>query len=168
MTASEPLTLEEEHAMQQSWALDESKLTFIVLSHVVDGTENGSPDTERHLGGMVGDANLYFTDFDDPRGRPEIEVMIAESGARRKGIGYEAVRLIMQYAVQNIPSIHTFVAKISLKNEASLSLFRDKLGFSQRSISEVFGEVTMEKQLNTSDVSEWTALKIERYSEQIN
>ena len=31
LTASEPLTLDEEHQMQNNWQIDDDKLTFIIL-----------------------------------------------------------------------------------------------------------------------------------------
>ncbi|KAJ3117619.1 N-acetyltransferase 9 [Physocladia obscura] len=166
MTASEPLSLAEEYEMQQSWAVDETKLTFIVLSPFMRPSESSNNISLkddlllRIGGGMVGDVNLYFTDFEDPMGRPEIEVMIAEPSMRRKGIALEALQLLMHYAVTNIPSIHTFVAKISLKNNASRALFTKKLGFVQVSISEVFGEVTLEKKVSAAAFNEFAPLKI--------
>ncbi|KAJ3382563.1 N-acetyltransferase 9 [Chytriomyces hyalinus] len=172
MTASEPLSLKEEYEMQQSWAIDESKMTFIVLSKLLQSDNNSNnkspppPQEQQLLGRMVGDVNLYFTDFEDAMGRPEIEVMIAEPSVRRKGLGLEALQLIMQYAVERVPSIHTFVAKVSLKNDASRALFTKKLGFVEVSVSQVFGEVTLEKKVEKSDfagrtllVSEYKALK---------
>ncbi|KAJ3029141.1 UNVERIFIED_CONTAM: hypothetical protein HDU68_012910 [Siphonaria sp. JEL0065] len=155
MTASEPLSLQEEHDMQKSWAIDETKLTFIVLSLNMDGSLNGSPASEVQIlkAGMVGDVNLYFTDFEDPLGKPEIEVMIAESAVRRKGVGLEALKLIMKYAMQNVPGIHTFVAKISLKNEASRTLFTQKLGFKEVKIVEAFEEVTLERAVTAAEFS---------------
>ncbi|KAI9338249.1 GNAT domain-containing protein [Obelidium mucronatum] len=156
MTASEPLSIEEEYEMQKSWAVDETKLTFIVLSPGMDGAKNSSPASEVDIlkAGMVGDVNLYFTDFEDPLGKPEIEVMIAEPSMRRKGVGLEALQLIMKYAMQHVPSIHTFVAKISLKNEASRALFTQKLGFIEVRIVEAFGEVTLEKTVTAADFND--------------
>ncbi|GJN08794.1 hypothetical protein PR202_ga26750 [Eleusine coracana subsp. coracana] len=68
---------------------------------------------------MVGDVNIYMNDPDDSQ-LAEIEIMIAEQ-----------------------KRIHTFKAKISESNTASLKLFR-KLGFKDASYSAVFKEVTLE------------------------
>ena len=45
---------------------------------------------------MAGDVNVFFNDPDDPH-KCEIDVMIAEAKFRRKGFGYEAVRLMIAY-----------------------------------------------------------------------
>jgi len=63
--------------------------------------------------------------------------------SRGKGIGQEAILLMMAFAVEKY-GIATFRAKISESNMASLKLFR-KLGFKDASHSAVFKEVTLEK-----------------------
>jgi RimJ/RimL family protein N-acetyltransferase len=135
-TASEPLSLDEEYEMQASWAEDEKKCTFIVLC--VSNRESLSTPASS-VASMVGDVNLYFNDHDDARAG-EIEIMIADVAARRKGIAQEALRLMMGYAVHEL-GVRTFVAKIGFDNEKSIALFR-KLGFAERSTSEVFRETT--------------------------
>nr|XP_030143611.3 N-acetyltransferase 9 isoform X1 [Taeniopygia guttata] len=89
LTASEPLSLEQEYEMQRSWRDDADKCTFIVL------------DSERWPGqaeenSMVGDVNLFLTNSEDPT-VGEIEIMIAEPSCRGRGFGKEATLLMMAY-----------------------------------------------------------------------
>ncbi|KAJ3100072.1 hypothetical protein HDU97_002508 [Phlyctochytrium planicorne] len=90
---------------------------------------------------MVGDVNLYFNDHDDPYSA-EIEIMIAESSMRRKGIGINALQMMMRYGIEEL-GVTTFTAKISLSNAPSLQLFTNLLGFEQVSTSEIFQEATL-------------------------
>ncbi|XP_015690399.1 N-acetyltransferase 9-like protein isoform X1 [Oryza brachyantha] len=139
-TASEPLSLDQEFDVHRSWTLDPLKHTFIVLDkELIDGEfVVGNPHTEA----MVGDVNIYMNDPDDLR-LAEIEIMIAEhKRCRGKGLGQEAILIMMAFAVEKY-GIHTFRAKISESNMASLKLFR-KLGFKDASYSAVFKEVTLD------------------------
>lgn len=118
-TASEPLTLDEEYAMQRSWREDRDKLTFIVclpldslpsFSHIVRGGVDDSPER------MIGDINLFLLpaedDDDDGDGDDdtlqskagsessvigEIELMIALSNLRRRGYGRAALLSFLGY-----------------------------------------------------------------------
>ena len=90
MTASEPLTLEEEYAMQKSWREDNDKCTFIVVSR--------RPEEVPEIDRMAGDVNIYLHPWDEP-GHAEIEVMIAEEEFRRQGFAREAITLMMQYGM---------------------------------------------------------------------
>ncbi|CAG9463627.1 unnamed protein product [Pedinophyceae sp. YPF-701] len=135
LTASEPLSLEEEFAMQVSWRDDKDKLTFIILDHT-GPPGAGEPPVPAccsavcgHAGGaMCGDVNLFFNDHDDEK-TAEIDVMVAVPSSRRKGIAREAVRMMMAYAAADLRT-RRFVAKVKSGNEPSLALFRS-LGYAE-------------------------------------
>ncbi|KAF9324035.1 N-acetyltransferase 9 [Podila minutissima] len=143
MTASEPLTLTEEYEMQDSWHLDEEKCTFIILAREPGQVITASNVLEQK---MVGDVNLFFNDHDDPHSA-EIEIMIAEPNYRRKGMGLEAIRMMITYARQSLGT-KRITAKISTDNKGSIQLFLTQLGFVQISFSQIFEEVTLEKVLS--------------------
>ncbi|XP_054702941.1 alpha/beta-tubulin-N-acetyltransferase 9 isoform X3 [Grus americana] len=91
LTASEPLSLEQEYEMQRSWRDDTDKCTFIVLD-----TERWSGQAHADEDCMVGDVNLFLTDTEDPT-LGEIEIMIAEPSYRGRGFGKEATLMMMSY-----------------------------------------------------------------------
>ncbi|CAM9577469.1 unnamed protein product [Discosporangium mesarthrocarpum] len=148
MTASEPLSLEEEYAMQVSWREDPFKCTFIVLAKGEgDGEgEEGDmkfearPCPEAWLQAMAGDVNLFFTDTSN-LSMCEVEVMIAEERWRRKGLGEEAVLLLMRYALDTM-GVKTFFCKIGDANTPSRRLF-EKLGYKAHSYVEAFKETEL-------------------------
>lgn len=120
MTASEPLTKEEEYEMQQTWRDDAKKCTFIVLSN--DREECGTVLPDDLLSVMAGDVNMFLNDRDDPS-VAELEVMIAEEKYRRRGYGQEAVELMMHYGV-TVLGITRFYVKINQANTPSLDMFK--------------------------------------------
>lgn len=101
-------------------------------------THNCPDRTE--IDSMVGDVNLFL---DDSSSCAEIDVMIAERSHQRRGLGSEAVRLMMQYGICEL-GVKTFYAKIKENNEQSLKMFQTKFGFKEVSRSAVFSEVTLE------------------------
>ncbi|KAF9554047.1 hypothetical protein CPC08DRAFT_767056 [Agrocybe pediades] len=118
LTASEPLTLEEEYEMQEKWQSDEDKLTFIILARESESTtqtlemsETLSPDDERlKKHPMVGDVNIFLHgdirsastpkegEEEEEEFTAEVEIMIAEPSFRRKGLAYDALQLMLGYA----------------------------------------------------------------------
>ncbi|XP_040924608.1 N-acetyltransferase 9 isoform X2 [Betta splendens] len=136
LTASEPLTLDQEYSMQKSWRDDEDKCTFIILDKQ-QWAASGAEDEQC----MVGDVNLFLTDPTDPT-LAELEVMIAEPSYRGRGVGKEVTRMMMCYGVTKL-GIKKFQAKIGLDNDVSISMFK-KLHFQEASVCRVFREVTLE------------------------
>ncbi|KAJ1129962.1 hypothetical protein NDU88_008322 [Pleurodeles waltl] len=146
LTASEPLTLEQEFEMQRSWRDDNDKCTFIVL----DGkkwADTACTDDDC----MVGDVNLFLTNPEDPA-LGEIEVMIAEPSYRGKGFGKESTLLMLRYGVTSL-GISKFEAKIGQENVASIAMFQ-KLHFQEVSVSSVFQEVTL-RLIMTEQEQQW-------------
>ncbi|CAM9090665.1 unnamed protein product [Ectocarpus sp. 6 AP-2014] len=144
MTASEPLSLEEEYAMQLSWKEDPKKCTFIVLALSGGGGGEGKEKGTGESAVMAGDVNLFFNDYEDP-GMCEVEVMIAEEGLRRRGLAKEAVLMLMRYALDNLGTT-TFYCKIGDANVASRALF-EKLGFRRHAYVEAFKETELRLQV---------------------
>lgn len=148
-TASEPLNLEEEYSMQQSWRQDHDKLTFIAClplpttssTQAVQGGTHDAPSL------MIGDVNLFLSaaDEDEEGCIGELELMIAPTSARRKGYGRAAVLSFLSYIQNNLDAIlaeykqKTGVEKMRLlqlrvkigsKNTKSINLF-ESLGFTK-------------------------------------
>ena len=122
MTASEPLTLEGEYEMQESWRDDKTKCTFILLARHQPESGEETTDVDAEVGNMVGDVNMFLNDRDDTT-VAELEIMIAETSARRKGIGREAVQLMMHYGVTKL-NLTRFYVKINQVNTSSLDMFK--------------------------------------------
>lgn len=176
-TASERLTLEQEHAMQRAWHLDEDKLTFILLARVAplpcpcdandrpfDAAQGLAPlDPPPGLGAelgqapspvaglqawlaslpMVGDVNLFFSRdeqadedgdsaHDEERQPPcrkagpttyaECEVMVADPRFRRRGLGYEALKLMLAYCQIAKPTAASLQRSSKQEQERDLRL----------------------------------------------
>ncbi|KAI0684165.1 acyl-CoA N-acyltransferase [Cytidiella melzeri] len=158
LTASEPLTLEEEYEMQEKWQSDKDKLTFIVCAR-----------SEESRLTMIGDVNLFLKGDpkDDPEFEVEVEIMIAEPGYRRKGHALTALQLLLSYATSPAPAFvpacthaplpippETLVVRIGDKNEGSMRLF-EKLGFAVTKHVAVFGEIEMRFQSPVLPSSSW-------------
>ncbi|PIK51617.1 putative N-acetyltransferase 9-like protein-like, partial [Apostichopus japonicus] len=152
LTASEPLTLQEEYEMQLSWHQDENKLTFLIMD--LDKWKMASFSEEDC---MSGDVNLFLNN-DEDKSVAEIEIMVAEPSCRGRGFGREAIYLMMKYGVDKL-GLKKFTAKIGMKNSKSLNLF-SKLGFQEIARSQVFQEVTLELPV-TSDIYQTLTIKTE-------
>ncbi|GAA5857177.1 hypothetical protein JCM8547_009355 [Rhodosporidiobolus lusitaniae] len=168
-TASEPLSLEEEYEMQQSWCLDDDKLTFIV--HLRDPSATSpSAHPAAFLAAhndsrtMIGDVNLFLHDASPPPSpsspsssqtpppppapaprRAEMEIMFPPSSLfpPRSGLALLTLQLFLSYSSRtlNLPP-SAYFARVGFDNVPSLGLFK-KLGFEEGKRVEVFREVEM-------------------------
>lgn len=162
LTASEPLSLEEEFEMQQHWHEDDDKCTFIVLD------KDTLQRTNNEIGAMIGDTNIFL---DDPSKTGdllgEIEIMIADTKYRRKRRGWEATILMLLYGIETL-KVTEYKAKIKFDNQKSMKMF-ERLGFTEVSRSQVFEEITFGKTVDQC-WKEWlhsqltNAVKYESYS----
>ena len=176
LTASEPLSLEEEYDMQRSWRTDADKLTFILGIR----TDHNDPPTTIHGSKgytPIGDLNLFLgQDFDaaNPDSGKEVlacelELMIAQKAMRGKGLGRMALLLFLQYILVNRQAItqeyraqHAygfedgfdfFRVKIGEHNQRSRKLFAG-LGFEQVGEVNFFGEVELRRTLTVEELEE--------------
>ncbi|XP_015585039.1 N-acetyltransferase 9-like protein isoform X2 [Cephus cinctus] len=125
LTSSEPLTLEEEYAMQKSWHDAEDKCTFIVLDKAAFEKDKNEIES------MIGDTNLFFNDVKYPH-TAEAEIMIAEPIARGRRMGWEAMILMLRYGIEEL-KVKQFCVKIAMDNERSINMFK-KLGFIEEGV----------------------------------
>lgn len=121
-----------------------------------------------NLDAMVGDVNLFLSEEDDDDDdneeeeenehdsfqnednsktkkplQAEIDIMVAVEKYRQKGIGKEAVCLMMMYAATNL-GIRCIKAKIKDTNDASRKLFEKSLGFRESNFVSCFKEYEYE------------------------
>jgi hypothetical protein len=151
-TASEPLTLSEEYEMCSDWRTDPSKHTFIIYEGDTAPEEaRGAGFVEGGRGRMVGDVNLFLSldeEVDDhgnvvvSRLQGELEIMVAEKRARRKGMAEKAIRCMIGYAGE--AGVERLFVKIGDGNDASRELFEKKLGFQVVRYVECFKETELE------------------------
>lgn len=151
LTGSEPLTLEAEFEMHESWCKDCNKCTFIVLERSkYEALANTVHDEEeRQIESMIGDVNFYINQAENALA--EIEIMIAVASQRQRGFGRAAALAMMKFAHQ-IVGINQFEAKIKYNNVASQNLFVNVFGFVEISRSDVFEEITFLADLNQDGV----------------
>ena len=135
LTASQRLTLDEEHRMQAAWMTDEDKCTFIILDRALLATRGSETEA------MVGDTNLFLTDTED-KTIAEAEIMIAEPALRGGRRGWEAMLLMLRYGAEYL-GITKYQAKIGESNTPSINMF-NKMHFCEVGRSDVFQEVMLE------------------------
>ena len=143
LTASEPLSLDEEYEMQKTWQTDETKLTFIILNK--SNWNNSEKDGNiNEINCMVGDVNAFLSSENDDNitDTIEIDVMISEKNYRSHGFGSEAVYLMMFYCLKNFKGLKQFIVKINDDNEASIKMF-ERLGFSKYNYLKAFKQVCL-------------------------
>lgn len=184
LTASEPLTLEQEYAMQQSWREDEdskisfclcfwrnivncdiiclSECTFLILDKAIFN------QTGDEIAALIGDTNIFLLppddDGDDDLKTGEIEIMIAEQPARGKRYGWESTLLMLAFGAKKL-AIRRFRAITKDSNAKAIRMFT-KMDFREVKRVAVFQEVTFEKQVDAAWL-EWiereVSLVIEPY-----
>ncbi|KAJ1784697.1 hypothetical protein LPJ59_006301 [Coemansia sp. RSA 2399] len=163
MTGSEPLSIDEEYAMQQSWRSDADKCTFIILAKN-PAASSPQPCDIYSTDSMVGNVNFYLNCHDNPH-EAELEVMVAEQPYAGRGIATEVLRLMMHYAVNDV-GVTDFVVRIKETNDPSIHIFERKFGFVETERSAVFKEVTLRRHVSNAFKTELCAW-VEHHSKRV-
>lgn len=158
-TASEPLTISEEYAMQESWRADNDKLTFI--SCVANESRQG--EIER----MLGDINLFISIAEEEDESlslvGELELMIAMNLNQGHGFGRVTLLVFLRFvlahqseilqeffsneqSIQPRTEFDYLRVKINETNQRSIHLF-ESLDFRKtKDSANVFGEYELRKE----------------------
>ncbi|KFW66912.1 N-acetyltransferase 9, partial [Pygoscelis adeliae] len=141
LTASEPLSLEQEYEMQRSWRDDADSEDLKRFLRVGGSGALG-------MGGLIISSSSLLTCRNCCSSVYCMPLISSfEPSYRGRGFGKEATLMMMSYGVRNL-GITTFEAKIGQENEASICMFK-KLHFKEVAVNSVFQEVTL--RLNVSD-----------------
>jgi RimJ/RimL family protein N-acetyltransferase len=164
LTASEPLSMEEEYEMQRSWRNDGDKLTFIACLPITNsegrnekGNGNvvqvGIDDADEK---MIGDVNLFLSEDDEDdedenddekheeakKVIGELEIMVASPSARGKGLGKATLLIFLWYITTNIFSI---ISEYTTTKNTTLKYLRVKISASNEISIKLFERVGFTK-----------------------
>ena len=85
----------------------------------------------------------------------ELDIMIAETSHRHKNLGVELVLTMMHYGASHL-GIKRYFVKINEKNQSSLRLFKEKLGYVEYAYVACFSQHELEVRCETSrQMIEW-------------
>jgi RimJ/RimL family protein N-acetyltransferase len=129
---------------------------------------------ENTLNAMIGDINLFLSEeeVDDDSNnndlsntdiqqqeqtdqsnelltQAELDIMIAETSHRHKNLGVELVLTMMHYGASHL-GIKRFFVKIDEKNQSSLRLFKEKLGYVEYAYVACFNQYELEVRCKSS------------------